>query len=64
MVLGSDAAKVAEHVLQYLSSLPNASVRVTLEIQADLNDGVPEHNMRTVLENARTLKFTSAEFEE
>ncbi len=54
MLLSSEAAKVAENVLQFLSSLPNASLCVTLEIEADLPDGVPEHNLRTILENART----------
>ncbi len=64
MLLSSEAAKVAENVLQFLSSLPNASLCVTLEIEADLPDGVPEHNLRTILENARTLGFSSFEFED
>jgi hypothetical protein len=41
-----------------------ARVRVTLEIEADLPDGVPDHTVRTVLENCRTLKFTQVGFEE
>ena len=64
MLLSSEAAKVAENVLQFLSSLPNASLCVTLEIEADLPDGVPEHNLRTILENARTLGFSSFGFED
>ncbi len=64
MLLSSEAAKVAENVHQFLSSLPNASLCVTLEIEADLPDGVPEHNLRTILENARTLGFSSFEFED
>ncbi len=53
-----------EEVLQHLAALMSADVEVTLEIQARVPDGVPENVVRTVTENARTLKFTSAEFEE
>ncbi|MBA4155983.1 MAG: HEPN domain-containing protein [Gemmatimonadetes bacterium] len=45
-------------------ALVSADVEVTLDIQARVPDGVPENVVRTVTENARTLKFTSAEFEE
>ena len=39
-------------------------MRVTLEIEADIPDGAPENVVRNVNENSRTLKFTSAGFEE
>jgi len=64
MVMGSDAAKIADAIVQHLASLPNASVRLTLEIQADLPEGVTEQIRRIVLENAHTLKFNHAEFED
>jgi hypothetical protein len=35
-----------------------------LETQAKVAGGVPEYTVRTVTENCRTLKFTSAGFEE
>ncbi len=60
---GADAGKVAQEVISHLSSLPGARVEVTLEIEADVPDGVPEHVVRVVTENARTLKFTSQGFE-
>jgi hypothetical protein len=41
-----------------------SSVKVTLEIDADVAGGVPENIVRTVTENSRTLKFTSQGFEE
>jgi hypothetical protein len=37
---------------------------VTLEIEAEVPDGAPEHVVRTVTENSRTLKFESHGFEE
>jgi predicted AAA+ superfamily ATPase len=61
---GKDAARVFEEVLQHLVALMSADVEVTIEIQARVPEGVPANVVRTVTENARTLKFTSAEFEE
>lgn len=60
---GKDAGRVFEEVLQHLTSLMGADVEVTLEIQARVPEGVPENVVRTVMENCRTLKFTSHEFE-
>lgn len=36
---------------------------MTLEMEATLPDGAPEHLVRTVTENARTLKFMGQGFE-
>lgn len=46
-----------------MAGLVGAKVTVTLEIEATIPDGAPEHLVRTVTENARTLKFTSQGFE-
>jgi hypothetical protein len=46
-----------------LVGLVGASVRITLEIEAEIPDGAPENVVRTVTENGRTLKFTSQGFE-
>ena len=43
--------------------LVGARVTVTLEIEAEMSDGAPDHVVRTVTENGRTLKFTSQGFE-
>jgi predicted AAA+ superfamily ATPase len=61
--IGRDAGEIGEEVVAHLAGLVGAEVRVTLEIEADVPDGVPEHVVRTVTENGRTLKFTSQEFE-
>jgi len=39
-------------------------VKVTLEIEAEIPAGAPDHVIRTVTENGRTLKFSSQGFEE
>jgi hypothetical protein len=61
--VGRDAGKIAEEVIQHLSTLAGASVRVVLEIEAQVEDGVPESTQRTVSENCKTLKFKSQGFE-
>lgn len=59
-----DAGKIAEEVVQHLSSLVGSNVELTLEIRADVPDGVPDNVVRTVTENCRTLKFKNIGFEE
>ncbi|WP_395740335.1 Swt1 family HEPN domain-containing protein [Prosthecobacter sp.] len=61
--VGRDAGKIAEEVIAHLASLVGSEVTVRLDIEASLPSGVPDHVVRTVTENARTLKFTSQGFE-
>ena len=63
MKVSSEAGRVAEEVIAHLAGLVNADVTVTLEIEARIPDGAPEHVVRTVTENGRSLKFTSHGFE-
>ncbi len=60
---GRDVGRIAEEVLQHLTTLPRAGVRLTLEIEADAPDGVPDDVRRVVTENCQTLKFASQGFE-
>lgn len=61
---GKIVAKIAEEVASHLTGLVGSKVDVTLEIEAKIPDGAPEHVVRTVTENARTLGFGSHGFEE
>lgn len=61
--LGRDAGRVAEEVLQHLSVLPGSVVEVRLEVQVRVSQGVESDVVRTVTENANTLKFESHSFE-
>lgn len=58
-----DAGQVAEAIVQHLSGLLGAEVKVRLEVEAETPEGVPDDVVRTVTENARTLKFSSHGFE-
>lgn len=61
--VGRDASRIADEVIAHLSGLVGAKVTVTLEVEAEIPAGVPDHVVRTVTENGRTLKFTSQGFE-
>jgi predicted AAA+ superfamily ATPase len=61
--VGRDAGRIAEEVIAHLSGLVGSTVRVTLEIEAEIPSGAPDTVVRTVTENSRTLKFTSQGFE-
>ena len=61
--VGRDAGRIADEVISHLSGLVGARVTVTLEIQAEVPSGAPDHVVRTVTENSRTLKFTNQGFE-
>lgn len=62
--LGRDVGEIADEVIQHFTSLVGAEVEITLELQVNAPDGVPENVIRTVTENCRVLKFTSQEFEQ
>lgn len=59
-----DFRNVAEEVLAHLRVPGSSRLTVRLEIEATDSAGFDEAQIRTVSENARTLKFDSAGFEE
>ena len=56
--------QLAEEILQHLTTLPNGKVKVTVEIEAEVADGVSSDVQRVIDENCRTLRFRSHGFEE
>jgi hypothetical protein len=61
--VGRDAGRIAEEVVQHLTGLMGSKVEITLEVQADVPQGVPDNAVRTITENCRALKFKSHGFE-
>ncbi|MFM7369292.1 MAG: AAA+ family ATPase, partial [Sphaerospermopsis kisseleviana] len=59
-----DVGVISQEILQHLTGLVDAKVQITLEIQVQLSEPVPDHILRTVNENCRTLKFKTHSFEE
>jgi uncharacterized protein len=62
--VGSDAARIADEVLAHLAALPDADVEVSLEISIKAPQGVSDEVVRIVSENANSLKFDHASFEQ
>jgi hypothetical protein len=62
--MGRDAGEIAEAVVQHLASVLGADVEIRLEIDAKIPEGASDEVVRTVSENARTLKFDQHGFEE
>lgn len=56
-------SRIAEEVISHLVGLVGSKVRVSLDIEAEVGDGIPDGVVRTVTENGRTLKFSSQGFE-
>ena len=61
---GSAGRSGVEEVVQHLTSIVDAEVSVTLEIQAYVPEGASPEIVRTITENCRTLRFTDHGFEE
>ena len=61
--VGRDAGRIAEEVIAHLVGLVGSNVTVTIEIAAAVPAGAPDHVVRTVTENCRTLRFSSQGFE-
>lgn len=60
--MNRDAPTISKEVVQHLTDLLTANVDITLEIQAQVPEGIPENIVRTITENCRTLKFKDTEF--
>jgi hypothetical protein len=61
--VGRDAGRIADEIIVHLAGLVGSTVEVTVEIEARAEAGIPEHVVRAVMENSRTLKFTTYAFE-
>ncbi len=59
-----DFRNVAEEVIAHLRADPSTRLTVRIEIEATDDGGFDEGKVRTVSENASTLKFDQSGFEE
>jgi hypothetical protein len=62
--VSTGAGEIAQEVIRHLTEVADGKVEVYLEISATSEGGYSEQTLRTVGENARTLKFESFGFEE
>jgi hypothetical protein len=62
--INRDTSAIANEVIQHLIALNGATVKITLEVEAEIPEGIPDDVARTVMENCRTLKFLHQSFEQ
>jgi predicted AAA+ superfamily ATPase len=62
--INRDAPIITDEIIQHLTSLNGARVKVTLEIEAEIPEGAPSNVVRTIEENCRALKFNKHSFEQ
>jgi hypothetical protein len=60
----SDFKKLTEEILAPLAATPGVKLNVTIEIEATAPDGFDDAKIRTISENATTLRFEQTGFEE
>ena len=58
-----DFGRITSEVIQHLAAVAGVELEVRLEITAVAKDGFDEAKVRTVSENAQTLKFDQSGFE-
>ena len=61
--VASEASDIANEVVQHLSSLLGADVRITIDIEAVVPSGIPDQVVRIVRENCKTMKFQTQNFD-
>jgi hypothetical protein len=62
--INRDVQKYVEEIIQHLTSVDGATVKVSLEVEAISSAGFSQQTMRTVTENCRTLRVRDSGFEE
>ena len=61
---GRDLNHLYQEVIQHLAAPEGVELEITIEIQAVNKDGYPDTTTRIVSENASTLRFDQAGFED
>ena len=60
---GRDMGKIAEEILQHLTTQRGGKVRVTVEIDAEMPEGLTDSDRRVIGENCQVLRFRNHGFE-
>ena len=62
--INRDVQKYVEEIIQHLTSADGVEVKVSLEVEAESDDGFTQQTVRTISENCRTLRVRDSGFEE
>jgi len=60
--IGRDVQRLVDEVIHHLSSVDGCRIEISLEVNANVPDGLSHETVRTVSENCRTLKVDNFEF--
>ena len=61
--LNRDVGQISKEVVEHLTGILGAEVKVTIEVHAKIPQGLTEQQVRTLSENCRSLKFRDYGFE-
>jgi predicted AAA+ superfamily ATPase len=61
---GRDASLIQDEIVRHFAALINSKVEITIEVRAEVPDGMSEQLVRTIAENCRTLRYDGFSFEE
>jgi len=62
--INRDVQRFVEEIIQHLTSVDGARVKVSIEVEAEAVDGFTQQTVRTISENCRTLRVRDSGFEE
>jgi hypothetical protein len=62
--INRDVQNYVEEVINHLAGTEGARVRISLEVEVEIDDGFSQQIVRTVSENCRTLGVRDSGFEE
>ena len=62
--INRDVQKYVEEVIQHLTSADGVQVKVSIEVEAESNDGFTPQIVRTISENCQTMRVRDSGFEE
>lgn len=62
--INRDVQRYVEEIIQHLTSVDNAKVRISLEVDAENIEGFNQQTVRTISENCRTLRVRESGFSE
>lgn len=62
--INRDVQKYVEEIIQHLTTVDGARVKVSLEVEAETDEGFTQQTVRTISENCRTLRVRDSGFEE
>lgn len=61
--INRDVQKYVEEIIQHLTSVDGARVKVSIEVEAESTDGFTQQTVRTISENCRTMRVRDSGFE-